>query len=36
MKDRLILAEASSLDQDLILGHVLESVGDKVLIFTQK
>jgi integrase len=30
MKDRLILAEVSSLDQNLILGHALGSVGDRV------
>lgn len=30
MKDRLILAEVSSLDQDLILGHALGGVGDRV------
>lgn len=30
MKDRLILAEASALDQNLILGHAMGSVGDRV------
>lgn len=30
MKDRLILAEVSSLDQNLILGHTLGGVGDSV------
>ncbi|MDP5327110.1 MAG: tyrosine-type recombinase/integrase [Paracoccaceae bacterium] len=30
MKDRLILAEVASLDQDLILGHALEGTGNKV------
>ncbi len=30
MKDRLILAEVSSLDQNLILGHALGSMGDRV------
>lgn len=30
MKDRLILAEVSSLDQNLILGHALGGVGDRV------
>lgn len=30
MKDRLIVAEVSSLDQNLILGHALEGVGDRV------
>lgn len=30
MKDRLILSEASSLDQNLILGHALGGVGDRV------
>lgn len=30
MKDRLMLAEVSSLDQNLILGHALGGVGDRV------
>jgi integrase len=30
MKDRLVLAEASSLEQNLILGHALGGVGDRV------
>jgi len=30
MKDRLILAEVSTLDQNLILGHTLGGVGDSV------
>lgn len=30
MKDRLTLAEVSSLDQNLILGHTVGGVGDKV------
>ena len=30
MKDSLILAEVSSLDQNLILGHALGGVGDRV------
>lgn len=30
LKDRLILAEVSSLDQNLILGHALGGVGDRV------
>lgn len=30
MKDRLIVAEVSTLDQNLILGHALSGVGDKV------
>lgn len=30
IKDDLILAEVSSLDQNLILGHALGSVGDRV------
>lgn len=30
MKDRLILAEVSQLNQNLILGHALEGVGDRV------
>lgn len=30
MKDALILAEVSSLDQNLILGHALGGVGDRV------
>jgi integrase len=30
MKDRLVLAEVSSRDQDLILGHAMEGVGNKV------
>lgn len=30
MKDRLILAEVASLDQNLILGHAMEGVGDRV------
>lgn len=29
MKDRLVLAEAASLDQNLILGHALGGVGDR-------
>lgn len=30
MKDRLVLTEAASLDQNLILGHTLGGVGDRV------
>ncbi|WP_415183261.1 tyrosine-type recombinase/integrase [Phaeovulum sp.] len=30
MKDKLVLAEVSQLDQNLILGHALEGVGDRV------
>ncbi len=30
MKDRLVLVEAASLDQNLILGHALGGVGDRV------
>lgn len=30
MKDRLMLAEVTSLDQNLILGHALGGVGDRV------
>ncbi|RGP37728.1 tyrosine-type recombinase/integrase [Pseudotabrizicola alkalilacus] len=30
MKDRLMVAEVSSLDQNLILGHALGGVGDRV------
>jgi integrase len=30
MKDRLILAEVGSLDQNIILGHALGGVGDRV------
>lgn len=30
MKDRLMLAEVSTLDQNLILGHALGGVGDRV------
>ena len=30
MKDALILAEVSSLDQNLILGHAQGGVGDRV------
>lgn len=30
MKDRLVVTEASSLDHNLILGHALEGVGDRV------
>ncbi|TKW66952.1 MAG: hypothetical protein DI616_07700 [Paracoccus denitrificans] len=30
MKDRLILSEAQSLDQNLLLGHALGGVGDRV------
>lgn len=30
MKDRLILAEVSSLDQNMILGHAMSSVGGRV------
>lgn len=30
MKDRLLLAEVTSLDQNLILGHALGGVGDRV------
>ena len=30
MKDWLILAEVPSLDQNLILGHAVEGVGDSV------
>ena len=30
MKDRLMLAEVASLDQNLILGHALGGVGDRV------
>lgn len=30
MKDRLVVAEAASLDQNLILGHALGGVGDRV------
>jgi integrase len=32
MKDRLMLAEVSSLDQNLILGHALGGVGDRVYV----
>ncbi len=32
MKDRLVVAEVSSLDQNLILGHALEGVGDRVYV----
>lgn len=30
MKDRLILAEVASLEQNLILGHALGGVGERV------
>jgi integrase len=30
MKDRLVLAEVASLEQNLILGHALDGVGDRV------
>ncbi len=29
MKDRLRLAEVAQIEQDLILGHALEGIGDR-------